>query len=224
MKKIIKAFTLIELLVVITIIILISSSWVFYFLDFVKNKELNNKILLIQDDLENLEKEIKKYKISDYEAIFSISSTGYYIQNTNKIWWWIQSLWSINQSWTWTITTSWIWTGTIKIFKDDKLFVYKNIYRTIWYDFNFNEWNKFKISWTLSWVVLNNINLNKFDNINSLELIKISDQKSWSTNYKNWVIENIWWKRKIKLDWTETNEMYLFFDSFWKQWFLKIEK
>jgi prepilin-type N-terminal cleavage/methylation domain-containing protein len=73
--KIITAFTLIELLVVITIITIISTSGIFYFFDFVKNQEINQKIYVIENDINLLGKEIKNYKIFDYELIFNTSDS-----------------------------------------------------------------------------------------------------------------------------------------------------
>jgi len=73
-KSIVKAFTLVELIIVIAIITLISSSSVFYFLDFVKNQEINQRVQLIEDNLKKLDKDIKKYNIFDYELAFNTSN------------------------------------------------------------------------------------------------------------------------------------------------------
>ena len=99
--KFITAFTLIELLVVITIITIMSASGVFYFFDFVKNQEINQKLYMIEDDINTLDKEIKDYKIFDYELIFDtsdINNQNYsYITYTNNFDTGMQSL-QINNS------------------------------------------------------------------------------------------------------------------------------
>ena len=80
----IKAFTLIELLVVVSIIITISVSWVFYFSDFIENQELKQKLSAIEEDFQELDKEIENYSIFDYEISLS-TTTGslWYIVHKN---------------------------------------------------------------------------------------------------------------------------------------------
>jgi prepilin-type N-terminal cleavage/methylation domain-containing protein len=70
-KTFLKAFTLIELIIVITIITFITTSSVFYFLDFVKNQEIKQRIEVIENNIKQLDSDIKKYKIFDYELLFN---------------------------------------------------------------------------------------------------------------------------------------------------------
>lgn len=235
--KIITAFTLIELLVVITIITIISTSGIFYFFDFVKNQEINQKIYVIENDINLLGKEIKNYKIFDYELIFntSDSTNKSYIIYTNIFDTEKQTLEITNSTWSWIITTlpsTWSW--IIKIYKDNKLFINKEINRINNFEFNFNENSSYKIMWTQSWKILNNI-IYKYlseDNIlpeknNLLKLTNINTQenKDW-TNIDKLKITNIWWKKKFFDNWSEisTNNIYLFFDNNWKEGFIKIKK
>lgn len=236
MKKIKKAFTLIELLVVITIIVLMSASWIFYFLDFVQEQEISQKLLIIEDDIEQLDKEVKNYKILDYELIFNTSNTlnkSYieYINNFDTI---NQKLLIDDISWTWTIKAINTWTWIIKIYKKDKLFVSKSIDRGVDYNFSFNDSTSYKITWTFSWETLNEIILNYFseDNLypeknNILELINInSKEDKTGASYTNIKITNIWWNKKFYNNTVEiiTNEIYLFFENNWKEKFIKITK
>jgi prepilin-type N-terminal cleavage/methylation domain-containing protein len=73
-KSFLKAFTLVELIIVISIITITTTSTVFYFLDFVKNQEVKQRTQLISNNLDQLDKDIEKYKIFDYEILFNTSS------------------------------------------------------------------------------------------------------------------------------------------------------
>lgn len=182
MKKINKAFTLIELIIVISIITLLSSSSVFYFFDFVENKKINEMLLLIEDDFQELDKKVKNYEIFDYEIILDTESwSKYYISNINTFDSKKQELEiTDNSSWSWiikTIPASWSW--IIKIYKKHKLTFVDQINRTTNFEYNFLESPKYKIVWSLSWEILNNIELNYFseNNIN-----KKSNEKLIFTN------------------------------------------
>ena len=233
MNNINKAFTLIELIVVISIITIISSSGVFYFLDFIKAQEISQKISIIEDDFNDLDKQIKDYKIFDYELIFNTSNTwskSYttYINNFDTV---NQILQITNNTWSWIITTKWTtWSWIIKIYKKNKLFVSKEINRANPYYFDFNETYSYKITWTQSWEILNEIQLNYFseDNIHpenndNLELVRISETETWNDLW-NIIIQNIWGNKIIK-EWSnEYNEIYLFFENNWIEKFIKITK
>jgi prepilin-type N-terminal cleavage/methylation domain-containing protein len=226
MKKILKAFTLIELIVVISIITIISASWVFYFLDFVKEQEINQKLSIIEDDLNNLDKQVKNYKIFDYKVILNTSNTWSYITYINNFDTTNQTLTITNSSWSWKIESNWTWSWIIKLYKNHKLFVSKEINRDNAFIFDFNETSSYKITWTQSWEILNEIRLNYFsednlhpENNDNLELVRIEDIDWNSIN--DIVITNIWWKKII---WNNLNEVYLYFENSWKEKFIKIEK
>jgi len=236
MKKIFIAFTYIELIVVISIITILSSSWVYYFLDLAKNQELNQKINTINDNINDLEKKIINYSIFDYEIRFSTAN------------WW---LWYINYinnfdntynqninlnliNWSWTLWTNWNssqeW--NLIIYKNIKLYV--NVIRQSdsLYNYYFNEKQFYKIIWTLSWETLNEIDIRYFaeDNVypeknNSLSLktINTKEDKSW-TGIINLSIINIWGNKSLLWDWVNTNEVYLFLELDWKEGFIKITK
>lgn len=231
-----KAFTLIELIVVISIITITASSWVFYFLDFVKSNEIKSKLSLLETEIENIDNKVDNYEIFDYKLIFSTTNTWYYINYSNFFDSNIQTISDLTSSWTWTITTnpaSWTW--VIKIFRWNKLFLAKEIDRTIPFNFNFWNYEYYKISWTLENNLLNDIEIKYFspDNLrtelnNNLELVWINtkEDKTW-TNYNKIIIENISWKKKF-LDYLNNeinlDKIFLFFDNNWKEAFLEIKK
>lgn len=235
MKKILiikKAFTLIELLVVTTIIVIISSSWIFYFLDFVQDQEISQKIYIIEDNLDNLDKKIDNYEIFDYQLEFNTTNTWklLYITYINNFDSNNQIINITNINWDWEIISkpnTWSW--KIKIYKKNKLFLNNNINRVDKFEFNFYDSESYKITWTLSWKILNEIKLNYFSENNLfpekndiLELIKISDTINWLDIW-NIIINNIWWKKIIKKWLVEYNEIYLFFENNWKEKYIKIK-
>lgn len=237
MKKIKKAFTLIELIVVSFIITLLSSASVFYFFDFVENKKLSQMLLLIENDILELDKKVKNYEIFDYELIFDTQTwSRFYINNINKFDSKNQELEIIDtQTWSWNIKTDTSWTWVIKIYKKHKLDFINEIDRWSDFEFNFSESSEYKITWTLSWEVLNDIELNYFsennisNNLKDLLLftgINISENKIW-TWYQKIKIQNINWN-KFFYD-SNNNEInsdiiYLFFENNSKEWFLKVIK
>ena len=237
MGKIIKnAFTLVELLVVIAIITLLSIWSVFYFLDFVKNQEISQRIILIEDNFNGLDKDIKNYKIYDYELLFNTSTLSkWYISYLNNFDINFNQTIDFNSStWSWTIESNWSsaqeW--KIKLFKKNKLFLFETKEWDKDYKFDFNEESYYKLSWTLSWEILNEIHINYFseDNIypernNSLILHDINSQSDWKwTSYSKAIIKNIWWKKEIKCDSIDLAEIYLIFENNWKEKFIKINK
>ncbi len=226
------AFTLIELIVVITIIVVITTSWVFYFLDFVKTQGIKQKLIIIEDNIKKLDKKVKNYEIFDYNLKFNTSSTWskLYITSINSFDTISQTLEIINSSWSWEIKViSATWTWTIKIYKNNKMFLYEE---KDWLSdtyFNFNSSKNYKIESIHSWEILNEISLDYFseeniypDNNNFLELVEINTKKdkSWN-NYSSITITNIWWNKNI---WNNENEIFLFFENNWIESFIKIDK
>ncbi len=226
------AFTLIELIVVISIITLISSTWIFYFLDFVQEQEINGKLYIVEDEIKQLDKKIKNYEILDYELVFNTTSTWSksYITYINNFDSENQELIITNTTWSWIIKAINSWSWVIQIYKKNKLYVKKMIDRSIDYNYDFDDSQNYKITWTFSWKTINNIIFNYFteDNLypeknNLLELIKISNTESGSDLW-NITITNIWWNKTIT-DWSNKyNEIYLLFENNWKEKFIKIGK
>jgi prepilin-type N-terminal cleavage/methylation domain-containing protein len=234
-KSLLKAFTLIELIVVISIITITSASWVFYFLDYVKNQEITQKIKLIENNINQIDKDIKKYEIFDYEMFFNTSNLSlWYITYLNNFDIpYKQTLILDTITWSWNISIPWevSLTWTLKLYKKQKLFLNKQITYNESMDFDFNTDSYYKIKSTLSWETLNDININYFweDNINpeknnNIYLTKIEDE------YKNiineLIVKNIWWNKTF-FSWAlelNDNEIYLYFENNWIEKFIKISK
>ncbi len=233
-KKI--AFTLIELLVVTTIVILLSISGSFYFFDFIKKQELISKLELIQDDIDSLDKQVNNYQILDYEILFDTRDnySPLYIKYLNNFDVTNQTLELTNSSWSWVIKTNNTWTWTIKIYKNHKLFKYEEIDRTVDFNFDFNEVEKYTVMWTQNSDILNEIKLKYYSKTNIepekndiLQLIWINTKqdKTWVA-YSSVSIQNINWIKKFYNNNTEilNSDIYLFFENNWLQNFIQITK
>lgn len=230
------AFTLIELLVSITIIILISSSWIFYFIDYVKQQEINQKTQFIIDNISQLNKDIKNYKILDYEILFSTqeNKNKSYITNINSFDSTNQNLELNDSTGSWIIKAIWTWTWLIKIYENDKLFISKIIDKSLDYEYNFDKYQNYKILWSYSWSFINDIyltyiseqNIPKIsNNITKINYINTKQDKSW-TNIINLKISNIWWKISFYNNSTILNEnqIYIFFENNWNEKYIEIKK
>ncbi|MFK7779839.1 MAG: type II secretion system protein [Candidatus Gracilibacteria bacterium] len=232
----IKAFTLIELLIVTTIIVLMSASSIFYFLDFVQEQEISQKLFIIEDDIKLLDKKVKNYDILDYELLFNTLSTknkSYitYINNFDTI---NQELVINDISLSGTILSINSGIGKIQIFKNNKLYINQIIDRSNNYDYIFNDYPNYKITGTFSGEILNDIILNYFsednlypENNNNLELININTKENKTgQNIADLKITNIGGNKKLYSDGIEIsdNEVYLFFENNGKEKFIKITK
>ncbi|MCP4522734.1 MAG: prepilin-type N-terminal cleavage/methylation domain-containing protein [Candidatus Gracilibacteria bacterium] len=78
-----KAFTFIEILVVITIISIISINSSLYFFDFIGKKELSYDISKFEDEIQQLDYQVKNQEIFDYKISLSNESLGYKIDKNN---------------------------------------------------------------------------------------------------------------------------------------------
>ncbi len=227
-----KAFTLIELLIVITIITLISSSWIIYFFKQVSSLKIASEIEKVVDIVDNLNSKVDTKKILDYEIIIKKSDKYWLIYSTNNLWLDNkQSLILDFETWTWIITSN---SGTVlKIYSGIKFQESKIIDSTLNYNYNFLKNINSKILATYSWNTLNNIYINYYspDNIiynneNKLELIDInsSSNKTW-TWYNSVEIKNLNWKKSIIWDSSDNlTEIYLFFEREWVEKFIEIKK
>jgi len=234
-KTLLKAFTLIELIVVISIITITSTSWVFYFLDYVKNQEISQKINIIKNNINKIDTEVKKYEIFDYEMFFNTSNlTLWYITYLNNFDIPYNQTLTLNTiTWSWNISIQWeaSLTWTLKLYKKQKLFLDKEITYNESMDFDFNTDQYYKIKSTLSWEILNEININYFweDNINAeknnnIYLTKIEREDSSIIN--ELTIKNVWWTKTF-FSWAlelNDNKIYLYFENNWLEKFIKLTK
>jgi hypothetical protein len=230
----VKAFTLIELIVVISIIITISVSWVFYFSDFIESQELKQKLSLIEDSFEELDKEVWNYNIFDYDiSLNTITGSLWYIVNRNifdlekntQIEVDFETGTGIVSIKNWELTDLW----NLNIFKKEKLYLNESKNWDSNYIENFSNASEYKILWTLSWETLNELSLHYFANSNRnieawnlIELIDINTKEDKTgTSYNNLSIKKVWKKKTI---WNDESEIYLFFENRGREDFIKVMK
>jgi type II secretory pathway pseudopilin PulG len=84
MKKNKIAFTMIELIVVTSIMVLLTTSSVFYFFDFTDNRELIIQVDILEDSVADLNKQVKNFEISDYDLYFT-AGLNYYTGSINNL-------------------------------------------------------------------------------------------------------------------------------------------
>jgi len=240
--RIYKWFTLIELLVVITILTTISVSWFWYFNWFLDKQELNWDLTLITSKINNLDYRVKSKEIFDYRLMFETNNSWslmykYYENYYDTIY--NQDLKLNLFTWSWTITSNnWGWNDEnvwqIKIYAKSKLLKEDFLSWTWIYNHNFDLYSSYKISWYLTWQILNDIYVDYFseknlDKINPsfliLSSINSEEDKSWNS-YTWIIIENINNKKRI-LNLGDLNEintdLYLFFENNIVESFIKIK-
>lgn len=234
-----KWFTLVELLVVITIISIITSTWVWYFGGFLDKQQLNSELLTFSDKIRELDYKVKRREIFDYKLNLSLHNSWsllytYYenIYDTE----FKQELKIDNFSWSWELTSNWwgldIWQSNLYI--SDKLFR-EEFFTWTWKDlFMYDSYAKYYIGWYLSWEVINDITVNYFSETNLdrvkedyLILAKITEYENQSGASYTWIsIENINNKKYVKdHNWVIINtDIYLFFERNSSDNFIKITK
>jgi len=226
-----KWFTLIELLVVITIITLLTSSWVIYFFRQVSSIQIASEIEKVVDIVDNFDSQIDNKNILDYSLYINKNSL-WFTGSINNLW--LDDRQDINmnfQTWTWIIESN-SWT-ILKIYlwiKFKKTYTIDSSWK---YEYNFSKNIESKILATYSWAILNNIFINYYspdnliiNNENKLELIWINSKsdKTW-TNYNSIEIKNLNWKKYIIPDWgSDIDKIYLFFEREWLEKFIEIKK
>jgi len=230
-----KAFTFIELLVVSAILILISTSSVFYFFWFLDQSKLNIWINNIQDQLEELDNNVKNKDILDYEiflkkdSLFLIEKENTLNLNNILIFSW-SNLDFYTGSWELLLDPSWVEEQALKIdiYANNKFlenFVISwNSHIFYW----FSKFQNYKILWTYSWQILNNLNIKYFSESNLdhkkqdyLKLIRIDTDKT--NDLDSIYIKNILWRKSFS-DNSNSTKLYLTFDVNWKEKTLIINK
>jgi len=230
-----KAFTFIELLVVSAILILISTSSVFYFFWFLDQSKLNIWINNIQDQLEELDNNVKNKDILDYEiflkkdSLFLIEKENTLNLNNVLIFSW-SNLDFYTGSWELFLDPSWVEEQALKIdiYANNKFlenFVISwNSHIFYW----FSKFQNYKILWTYSWQILNNLNIKYFSESNLdhkkqdyLKLIRINTDKT--SDLDSIYIKNILWRKSFS-DNSNSTKLYLTFDVNWKEKTLIINK
>jgi hypothetical protein len=213
------AFTFVEIIVSITIISLISASWVFYFHDFIWKQEISVHINEFQNKISQLNNDVKKHNIFDYVITFDKNS-HWYIISENNIWTdYLQDVQfdTINNNWNISIVPSISDIWEIKIYSWNKKIdqITRNWADIIKLDINKDT----RINWVLSWSTLNTLSFNYFNNIDysqtkNIYILDILD--SSMVSYNSLSIENINWKIKYLNNSTELiKPMIILFEKNW---------
>jgi prepilin-type N-terminal cleavage/methylation domain-containing protein len=216
MKKIKKAFSLIELIIVSSILVIVSSSGVIYFTDFIDNLALKKTISIIWNNFETLDKKIDRKEIFDYELYLS-GWTNYYTSSENifdsDVSIEISSLNLDNWIWEIKFNRASSWTGVIKYYKGYKFKKLEQLNYNWSFTGNFLDPFSYKIEWSFSWKTVNSINFNYFDDKKLIRLVKIDTNKD--NNIDSIVIKNILWKKTFWND--NVNKITLTFENnLWK--------
>jgi len=153
------AFTLIELIVVSMIIVLLSASSMFYFFDFLDQRELFIHTDIFSSEIESLDDQVKNFEISDYSLSFS-GWASYYIWNKNILW--VDDPVSMNldsnMSATFEIATgSWTQAWNYSIYEDSKLVSHKIVPADIDQTYEFTVGKSYEIQSYLSGATLNTL-------------------------------------------------------------------
>jgi len=230
-----KAFTFIELLVVSAILIIISTSSVFYFFGFLDQSKLNTWIDYVKDELKFLDNKVKNKDLLDYEIYLKKGSLFFIsYENTLDLDRKLLFSWSTLDfyTWSWKLYLEPIWSHDealkIDIFTNDKFFEDFINPWDLQMDYSFSDFLNYKVTWAYSWQILNNIEIKYFAESNTdkkkedyLELVKIDTDKS--TDLDSIYIRNTLWRKKFNDD-SNSTKLYLTFDVNWKEKTLTINK
>ena len=229
MKKNLSWFTLIEIIVTISIVILLSSSWVFYFGSFIDSLKIKSDIISLKSHLEDLDKKIQNEKSYDYELYLKKDSLWFYyyeniLNKPNKLklisppfntWTGILELEDTNFSGSLEISIS---TG-INIIAEDFFDTRQS------FSLNMSKNDFYEISSSLSGSKINNVWVKYFSKKNLkrqeenlLVLEKILDADNQEIDEV--IIKNIYswiWEWSIKIIWDYFKKITLIFDNNWEK-------
>lgn len=216
------AFSLVELIVVSSILIIISSSGMIYFTDFIDDLAFNKMIIKVWDNFKDLDKKIDRKEIFDYELYLS-GWINYYISSENIFDLKTSIKFNNLNSWIWYLSFSWSnsWTGVIKYYSNYK-FKKEEIINWTWtFTWSFDNPTNYKIEWSFSWETLNTMYFNYFEKNKYIKLLSIHD----GSNYLNSiVIKNILWKKTFWNNNSLDKITLTFEDNLWKTKTLEIKK
>lgn len=233
--KIQKAFSLVELIVVVAIISIIWTVSFSHFSNFSDNQKLKNINSDFLNNIKNFDNQVKINKIFDYKIYLNSNSLWYIISENELNNVYNQKLNLNYNSLSWTLNIpelTWTWfLWNIKIYKDlAQISNFKINKNNFSYKF---DWNNFFVESKVSWKSLNTIRLNYFSDENFdkyannsqkvyLSSINSKQNKTWE-DFSQITIENMNNKKYIKNNsWRILKEVFLFFQNWWKENFLKI--
>lgn len=227
-----KWFSLIELIIVISIIIIVSGSWVLYFSHFVDSQEIKQESQMILDTINTLDKEIKNNNILDYTIkfdtiswylVYSASINSHILNTPAHINFLSHTGVVLN-----IVSGTWSDIWNIKTYKKHKK--QENIVLTgdDIYQYNFLYSQPYTIQSQLNDTSINTIQIIPYThNYNSIEwsmrLIWISNRESWGNTYSRLTLSNIDGKQKILWDNSVLSQAFLSFEKKWQTYTLAIK-
>lgn len=217
MEKNTLGFSLIEILVVVLLITIVSTTWMYYFQDFLQKQESNIHIQSLDQKIELLDKKVKSKTIYDYsltlennyikvsENIYGLDNIITFQRNSENSWYFSLSPIEENNIFQYIILKNWKkieennipWDGNISV--------------------NISDWD-IQISWKLWNTILNNSGFSYLDENKFLKIYDIVDNNNEST--QSLIIQNISWLKKYK-NWQNGNildtPIEIFFEYKWFQ-------
>lgn len=234
-----KAFTLIELIIVISIIILLSWSWVFYFTNYIDQVKIDSNISMIREEFNSFDEQINDRSIYYYELNLKKDSYVYiFYKNSSNTW--LNLRFDNNfdykfASWTLRLipTTAISYNLSLSLYSDNKYQYNKFLSWSDSVDFSFNNtYMSNNIVSYLSWNKMNDVYVNYFIKPRSLDnsqdfiyltSINQKQDKTWKS-YDNLIIKNILWQKILSSSGDILDEVFLFFEYNSKESFIKITK
>lgn len=217
MEKNTLGFSLIEILVVVLLITIVSTTWMYYFQDFLQKQESNIHIQSLDQKIELLDKKVKSKTIYDYsltlennyikvsENTYGLDNIVTFQRNSENSWYFSLSPIEENNIFQYIILKNWKkieennipWDGNISV--------------------NISDWD-IQISWKLWNTILNNSGFSYLDENKFLKIYDIVDNNNEST--QSLIIQNISWLKKYK-NWQNGNTLdtpiEIFFEYKWFQ-------
>lgn len=217
MEKNTLGFSLIEILVVVLLITIVSTTWMYYFQDFLQKQESNIHIQSLDQKIELLDKKVKSKTIYDYsltlennyikvsENTYGLDNIITFQRNSENSWYFSLSPIEENNIFQYIILKNWKkieennipWDGNISV--------------------NISDWD-IQISWKLWNTILNNSGFSYLDENKFLKIYDIVDNNNEST--QSLIIQNISWLKKYK-NWQNGNildtPIEIFFEYKWFQ-------
>jgi len=217
-----KGFTLVEIIVVVSIFVLLWSTVVFYFNDFLKSKVIRVDLEKFQNFLNEQEEKVKKQDIYDCQfffhtgTYFSYSCDNYDSKEVFFSWMnYIDDNFDIETN----VSPPESW--EIDVFWDNKLQSQTGILTTDTFSFSWREFKDYRFDSSFSW-----------EQVNTLWVSYWSEDNLWKTAEKYLQLDAIWTKedksgqsltgvifsynqagKEIRSWWKKYDEVFLFFNK-----------
>ena len=216
-------FTLIEIIVVISIIVLITGSWIFYFNNFLWWVKIKSDISKINSILEEFDNKVKYKEIFDYELYLKSWDLGfYYYENKFDLDNFLKAT-SLNfASWTWVLElhdsapSKYL---QLFLYNDSRVISEKVLGSSESLPLSFSWYSEYKVVSYLSGTPINNVWINYFSESNldywSENLLFLEEILDENGEYLSDItIKNIWWRKSLG---NNFSKIILIFENNWRK-------